>query len=543
MACSFNGSIIDVVARAEGVDPSLVLRRFSGKAVTHKPASPPKKVYKTLVELSASMPGVVEAVYEYTNPSTGKPDMVVIRSKSTEGKTFRQARPVEGGYVFEAPEKLWPLYNRSMVKQADSIVIVEGEKCVHALHDFGIVATTSPGGAKNAGNADWSPLAGKNIILWPDHDVAGKRYIEDVRAILERLEPAPRLTFIDPVELDLTESEDAADYIAQLKVVCQDRAEVQAALAEALGRARPRGYADDVGREIESIVAGKRRIIQTPWSNLDHLARPLLPGTICLLAGNPSASKSFMVLQILSYALDSGIKATVFELEEGREHYLFRLLAQKSSNANMTDSEWIESNPELAQQIQRQWSDWLNNIGKAIHICQNAGITLSQLAAWIEGQAKAGTKLIIVDPLSAADHVGRDIWAEDAKFIMQTKRIAVEHGVCVMLVTHPVKAVSIPELGQLSGGAALGRFIQCVLWLEAHDKKTGSVVTSCGTADASYNRTLHILKARNARGSGLRIAMTFRSDSLVFTEQGTAVKHKKRASDQDNFQADIQEEI
>ncbi len=518
--CGFSGSIVDVLAKREGIESREVLRRFVGK-----PVQSPKKVYDTIDDLQAAMPGTVEAVYEYQNQASGKADMVVLRAKDDQGKTFRQASPVpSGGYVFEAPRKPWPLYNCGDVAAADTVVVVEGEKCVEACREFGVVATTSPGGAKNANNADWSLLAGKNIVLWPDSDGPGRQYVEDVKNCLERLEPAPRLAFIEPNELDLIEGEDVADYVSQLKITCDNPLEIRAELAKALSRAKPRGPVSALGQEIDRIIAGERRIIQTPWDNLDHLARPLLPGTVCVLAGNPSASKSFLVLQILSHALDNGIPATAFELEESREHYLFRLLAQKSGDARMTNSEWIEANPELARKAQTQWADWLENIGKSIHICQNAGITLSQLATWIEGRAKAGKKLIIVDPLTAADHSQRETWAEDAEFILQTKRIAVEHNTSILLVSHPVKAVSHPELGQLSGGAAFGRFVQSILWLEAHDYKSGPVLTPCGTADQNYNRTLHVIKARNAKGSGCKIAMTFRSDSLTFCEHGMVVR-------------------
>ena len=43
---------------------------------------------------------------------------------------------------------------------------VEGEKVVHALHDYSVVATTSPCGAGKAKHPDWTPLAGKNVILY-----------------------------------------------------------------------------------------------------------------------------------------------------------------------------------------------------------------------------------------------------------------------------------------------------------------------------------------------------------------------------------------
>ena len=209
-SCGIGGDIFDIQARLRNTTPAEIL----------KAGSPPKanapKVYATLDELKAAMPGPVEAVHSYTNPTTGEIDMVVIRCMTPEGKTFRQCRPHAGGYVQQAPPKPWPLYNRARVRAADTVLVCEGESCVESLHGAGVVATTSPGGAGKAHLADWQPLAGKNCILWPDNDPQGRLHMQQVETILQSLEPSPRISMIEPADLDLQEKEDAADYIEQL---------------------------------------------------------------------------------------------------------------------------------------------------------------------------------------------------------------------------------------------------------------------------------------------------------------------------------------
>ncbi len=523
-ACGFNGSVIDVLAKSEGVEPLEVFRRLRGQpeAASGQRRSGPK-VFATIDDLKASMPGIMEAVYQYTNPINGQPDMIVLRSLTPDGKNFRQARPIEGGFVFEAPPKPWPLYNRARLANADTIVIVEGEKCVHSLHEVGITSTTSPGGAKNAKSANWSLLASKNVILWPDNDGPGKRYIEEAAEMLCGLEPSPRLSYIDPAELDLQEKEDAADFIQQLRVLFNDPQQVAAEVRKVLERAKPRGIAAEVAEGIEAAIEGRRRIISTPWPMLDHLSRALLPGTVCLLVGNPGGSKSFWVLQLLAHAIEQGTKAAVYELEENRPYHLFRALAQRSGLAGLTDPEWIEQNPEAAREAHRQHADFLEIMGRAIH-CSDSNLTLSQLVDWMESKTKQGFRLIAVDPISAAEHITRETWGEDSVFIQRAKRLAVEYQVCVLFVQHPTKVVSLPDLSQVAGGAALGRFVQCVLWLESHDEKSGQVKSCCGTAETVFNRTLHILKARNAKGTGCKLAMNFHSESLTFSEFGLIVR-------------------
>lgn len=74
-----------------------------------------------------------------------------------------------------------PLYHLPAVAKADTVVLVEGEKCADALMHMGIVATTAMGGAATAlDKTDWSPLSGKTVIVWPDHDEAGARYADTV---------------------------------------------------------------------------------------------------------------------------------------------------------------------------------------------------------------------------------------------------------------------------------------------------------------------------------------------------------------------------
>jgi len=62
------------------------------------------------------------------------------------------------------------------------VVITEGEKAADAaaLLFPDHVAITSPNGAKAADKTDWSALAGRRCVLWPDADEAGEAYANEV---------------------------------------------------------------------------------------------------------------------------------------------------------------------------------------------------------------------------------------------------------------------------------------------------------------------------------------------------------------------------
>ena len=146
----------------------------------------------------------------------------------------------------------------------------------------------------------------------------------------------------------------------------------------------------------------------------------------------------------------------------------------------------------------------------------------------MQDRAKAGCRVIAVDPITAAAHRCRDTWEEDGAFLHAIKRTAVDYHCSVVLITHPIKSVSNPDMTQLAGGAAYQRFAQTILWLESHADKTNKVKTACGTTEIEHNRTVHLLKARNGRGLGLKLACTFESESLTLTEHGIIIRAKNK---------------
>jgi putative DNA primase/helicase len=85
---------------------------------------------------------------------------------------------------WQVPPEPRPLYGLDrLARRAEAPVIVtEGEKAADAAGALFAdhVAVTSPGGAGTVAKADWAPLRGRAVTIWPDHDGAGRRYAEDV---------------------------------------------------------------------------------------------------------------------------------------------------------------------------------------------------------------------------------------------------------------------------------------------------------------------------------------------------------------------------
>ena len=90
-----------------------------------------------------------------------------------KAKRFSQWTPADGGLWFDRnPLKSLPLYRLPQIADADKVIIVEGEKCVHAVLAAwpNMAVTTFAGGSGSWRKTDWTPLAGKNISIWADAD-------------------------------------------------------------------------------------------------------------------------------------------------------------------------------------------------------------------------------------------------------------------------------------------------------------------------------------------------------------------------------------
>ncbi|MFQ5510152.1 MAG: hypothetical protein ACE5FN_12590, partial [Leptospirillia bacterium] len=118
--------------------------------------------------------------WDYTT-ADGKLICCVYRFDPPDGrKTFRPWDATRRKWGDPTP---WPLYNQPGIAQANTVVLVEGEKCADALIAAGICATTAMHGAgaiAKTAKTDWSPLKGKQLVVWPDKDAVGWRYAEAV---------------------------------------------------------------------------------------------------------------------------------------------------------------------------------------------------------------------------------------------------------------------------------------------------------------------------------------------------------------------------
>ncbi len=131
---------------------------------------------------------------------------IILRSNRPDGtKMIRPvSRQLDDTWAVGAMPAPRPLFNLPFLRESgneEPVFLCEGEKDASILTDHGLIASTSSGGANAAHKTDFSPLAGRDVILCPDNDPAGSRYAEVVTEILQQLHPPATVRVLDVSDL------------------------------------------------------------------------------------------------------------------------------------------------------------------------------------------------------------------------------------------------------------------------------------------------------------------------------------------------------
>jgi len=141
----------------------------------------------------------------------GEPVGLVVRWDTPEGKDVRPISRIGDRWQVKAMPAPRPLYGLTGLPDAGPIHVVEGELCTDAARSLGFPAVTSSGGSAAAGKSDWEPLRDREVILTPDADQAGEKYIADVAAILKPLGATLRVLRLPGLKPD--SGEDLIDWL------------------------------------------------------------------------------------------------------------------------------------------------------------------------------------------------------------------------------------------------------------------------------------------------------------------------------------------
>jgi len=200
----YAGCAAEDVCRAAGLTMGdLFPKQDAGhdpRPVHHEKQKKLTKTYPTCNEAVSELEsrnGKRSGLWTYHNAS-GEPVGAVVRWDRPDGS--KDIRPVsrrsDGLWYIGAMPEPRLLYRLPDLSDAEIVFVCEGEKAADAAKSLGLTSTTSSGGANAAGKTDWSPLAGKQVIILPDADEPGERYAEEVIRLLSSLTPTPTIKVI-----------------------------------------------------------------------------------------------------------------------------------------------------------------------------------------------------------------------------------------------------------------------------------------------------------------------------------------------------------
>lgn len=124
-------------------------------------------------------------VLRHDLPDGKKETPMVMRVRLPDGKACWSRFP------FPKPR---PLYGLETLSDARQVIVVEGEKCADALRQaVGRVVVSWAGGTQGVKHTDWSPLAGRNVVIWPDADKPGLGAAGEIASILSDMNATVRI--------------------------------------------------------------------------------------------------------------------------------------------------------------------------------------------------------------------------------------------------------------------------------------------------------------------------------------------------------------
>jgi hypothetical protein len=197
--CGEHGDAIDFVMRHEGVKFREAVERIVGKVeggtspvrAPRKPPAPPQWMAIRTAPAGVQLPdfthyrlGAPSRTWAYRDVAGQLVGFVSrFETVNRDGKPGKETLPMTWAVNTATGMQEWrwlsfglprPLYGAELLAQRPDapVLVVEGEKdCDAARLQFtGFVVVTWPGGGKAVDLADWSVLAGRDVVLWPDWD-------------------------------------------------------------------------------------------------------------------------------------------------------------------------------------------------------------------------------------------------------------------------------------------------------------------------------------------------------------------------------------
>jgi hypothetical protein len=245
-------------------------------------------------------------------------------------KTFKPFVAENGKLICKGFPKPWPLYglDRLAARPDAPVLLCEGEKAADAaaeiFQDFVCVSTMH--GAQSAGQADLTPLEGRDVVVWPDKDKAGDDYAKKIVEIMPHARVVHVPDTFDKPGWDL--ADDMPDGVTDV--------DLAVLVAEAMSTPpKPNGKAEHMTGAAALAASTSKISIERPWPVLAEAAYHGLAGEIVqTISPHSEADPVALLIQMLTCAGNMVGRRFYYLVEADRHHAnLFTVLVGASSKA------------------------------------------------------------------------------------------------------------------------------------------------------------------------------------------------------------------
>lgn len=206
--CGAGGDVFDWLQQAEGLTFKEAVERLKGQPVAkrangHKNGHAvaklaPKPVPAVLMPVPADAPpptfdhprhGTPSLSWDYRDAEGRLLGYIVRFDTEGGGKEVLPRVYTAQGWRWQGFPKPRPLYGLdALAARPDApVLVVEGEKSAEAARLLvpSHVVVTWCGGTQAVAYADWSPLKGRAVLIWPDCDQPGEKAAAEIRGLVE----------------------------------------------------------------------------------------------------------------------------------------------------------------------------------------------------------------------------------------------------------------------------------------------------------------------------------------------------------------------
>lgn len=397
-----------------------------------------------------------EAIYTYTD-TFGKELFQVVRNA---GKRFTQRRPDgKGGYVYETKDAKMVLYHLPEVVTARQCIIVEGEKdCDNLRAAIGgdrdalfaqVAVTTSPRGA-GKWLEDYSIyFAGKQVLILPDNDDAGRKHAKMIAASVYRYAPQVKI-----LELPgLPEKGDVSDYLKE---------HTFADLVKAAGSCpwwRPAADTSD-----SSLFMTVSQFEEKAADHIDWLVEGVIQrGANGLFIARPKVGKSYLITD-LALALASGQKWLDFYVP----NRVRVALVSREDNGGLTQMR-VKKLRAHRQLTAAQLDGYLYINAKGMR----PKVMLDdepQVVSLIADLKKYQSEFLILDVMRVLHGADENDNTEMQRILSVLNRIQDEVGCSVCLVHHDNKREDATLTERARGASAIAGYAEFICGLRVVDE-------------------------------------------------------------------------